>query len=1046
MKQVTELEQLIAGINAMLRMKDISEATDGEDLAFNYALSCTEFNDDVNECFMLTMEEKIVDAAALAQTLSIKARADLLNFPKRDQFLELCTINDWRVAEDLNLQALDDLNHALANSVSLNDLLQKNRALMRSDDIGARVQVLHQLIKADSAGSGKWIEMVRPLETQLLVQYYDRAKNAIIKKDFRGMKQILRELNSDAWQTPPERKVVDKIQDVLNREDIRVFCERRDAIVGKINDAYSAFDTPKLGDQLFKWKNLLTTFPAYPVPEEQVTQVAEAEEFFNRQKADEKVEKQYQDLLEKLKDSLHSPQTLPDAENIIMQIRDLEREIPEDLADRYADIKNSMDAAARRRTKLMIGAIAGAAVLVIALAAMLIYNSRMNSLENEWYNNLQKELREKSPESALELWEKAQKVAPAITQRPRLAVLGKEIADKKAQADHLREQFQARAGEFKNILRKGISQGYPDDGDTGKGALKVHLTSLKKLIGKNPASQEEYDALVREKDIFEENRRQKAEREYAEVCGEISSLCAYFYGFLGENNFSDAENQITLVDEKLRSADRISLPQEFTAQYAKTLDKAKGLRNELAEAKNKLAAEEKRREEEKKAQQKATEDLAKLKKELQEPVSLENFKDILSQMCERMPTSPETLAYAKCLKNSIPEAEELCSHDSSRLSACFIEDYSKEIYSDDNLAEKIGERLKTLKKALTAEQGTFGKIHTIVIRPGDKGDFCYHFYYGSKQQREIENGSTTILAKRHGPGYRQITTLHITTFKPEDVVIKDDGGFIHRLARVETESGTFIHPSTGFSKILAEELPQAVSPDIEFIDRQLKTLQNDNRLGYIRIFRETLNNDIMNPVIKLKILKCIVQNVKLQYKNNCEQWGAENWKEIATALGETNVSNELDWYMAFRAQYLETTKKLFESLKKIAKNYPFYPIQAQNIKIHEKTLEALQRIEAVGYLRKDGDSFAIVDFVKNARPKNYYVYCRDTQCFVNLAKATGIMDRLNKGIYIVYGVRRGNDFEEAINQVRDEFKDFRIPKEKIKLPHCFSNYARDWNN
>lgn len=452
-----ELTALIGEIQRLLRGNDLTDSPERRALAERYGACCAAFNAAAAECQGMLRRNMVAEARQYAETREppLARQVQLLHFPERPEFMELFRMYGWPAAPEPQIDVVRELSQNATAMEGLAPLLNAYRQLARNGTVAEKVAVVRQLAKKDQRQKAQWLELLRPLEEARFNELADKAKKAILAKDYPTLEAVHAELSSPDWVRQLPAAVLNKIKGIVDARRQEEFNARAAAAAEKVNDAYSALDYERLGAALGEWDDFMEARDPRFAPEEAIAgQVAEAREYHRQQTAEREEEAKFQNLSAELQRLLEEGAPLEEIETPATAIRMLGREVPEALEERYEELRAEAEEIRARRHRLAILGIVAAAVAVIAVALGVVYWRMRNAQEQEWRAQIAAAIDDRKPAAgALTLLEKVQKDFPDIWNLPSLQALVEKARAQKEKEEKRQAAFKELADTLDGRLK-----------------------------------------------------------------------------------------------------------------------------------------------------------------------------------------------------------------------------------------------------------------------------------------------------------------------------------------------------------------------------------------------------------------------------------------------------------------------------------------------------------------------------------------------------------------------------------------------------------------
>jgi len=188
-------------------------------LAESYAAACKEVNARLLRCSQLIRGGNLSEAVRLAEIEpALLETYTLLDFPERLVWAELTRSQQLPVASPLLVEIAKEVHDAFAAVNPLQPLLKKHRLLALSQaPLPQRIAVLREITFMEPDNPG-WKADLSAYEKIRFRTLEKEITDAIAAKDVRLMSDLVAELDSQSWTTPPPEKLVTALRKTLKTE------------------------------------------------------------------------------------------------------------------------------------------------------------------------------------------------------------------------------------------------------------------------------------------------------------------------------------------------------------------------------------------------------------------------------------------------------------------------------------------------------------------------------------------------------------------------------------------------------------------------------------------------------------------------------------------------------------------------------------------------------------------------------------------------------------------------------------------------------------
>ncbi|MBL7133572.1 MAG: hypothetical protein ISS78_05695, partial [Phycisphaerae bacterium] len=175
------------------------------ELVWAYAAYCRQVGDKSRQCLDLLRQGRRAEARKFAKEApDLEQELDLLDFPERDQWLDLCEGAGLPVRQSVDIQAARSIiQEVYGESGHMDQLLRRFRRMsLGQAPLADRLRVLRSIQRADP-DHDFWEADVRAYESARLEELVGEAKEADTRGDLAEIEQILGELRGGEWLTSP---------------------------------------------------------------------------------------------------------------------------------------------------------------------------------------------------------------------------------------------------------------------------------------------------------------------------------------------------------------------------------------------------------------------------------------------------------------------------------------------------------------------------------------------------------------------------------------------------------------------------------------------------------------------------------------------------------------------------------------------------------------------------------------------------------------------------------------------------------------------------
>ncbi|WP_437193415.1 hypothetical protein [Planctomicrobium sp. SH527] len=429
---MADYQQIVDEIRYALQSESCELTEELQNAAREYSLACREVNQRVRKIGSYLDNGLRSEAIQLAEgPPDIEELVSILNFPEQEEWADVVAIYDLPRSEPLQLRVIEQLKEAQLIELPLLNLMSRHRLLaLHRAPLNMRLSTLRELQLADPE-TPSWEEDVREFEKARFQEIADGARMAQRSGDLGLLKQLQEEIAGTDWlETPPASliKMVKANAGELTRKSAQ---KQLEELAVELDNAFGELDFPRAKGLSTRWKEMLRQAGSgFQSP--LLEQVAPVLGWVHDEETREAAEKQYQHLIAKMEAELDQTSSLEDLDQIVHEIQRLDRDLPELLAIRYKNRRESIQLSQSRVHRLQMGT-ALAVVVAIAVGIGFLVRNQVNANEVDRLAQQVEDLLDHQQ------WEEAQKLLATrtdITHWDRLTELQSRVnEDLKKEAD-----------------------------------------------------------------------------------------------------------------------------------------------------------------------------------------------------------------------------------------------------------------------------------------------------------------------------------------------------------------------------------------------------------------------------------------------------------------------------------------------------------------------------------------------------------------------------------------------------------------------------------
>lgn len=481
-----------------------------------------------------------------------------LEFPEWDEWNEILQFMGIPLPPKLNQDYVAQINEAIIESLPLDALLRRHRRLaIAKAPLAVRLRTLRQIARVDSNNS-VWVEDVEAWEKVRLSQVDGELKQALDREDSATLYQLHQELTTAPWRTKPAPRLIE--QSAFAAEAHVRDNQRRELglIAPKLAEAFASRDESAARSLRSQWQTARAKYNV-PVSKELQAAVAPTLQWLEDLDRQSVMEDERHSAIAALESLLASGAPLVEVQKAYDHAASFGQPIPEEISNAVAELASRPARQAKRKTLIITGALAAAAV--VALVGGLIYLKSVSdaSAREETVRQMEQFVSLGQYDEAARYFESVQSNAPVIAELPRMVALHAQA--KKAVDD---EAF--RLERFQNLIGQAAS----DDPALIDESLFPQLDEL----AASPGEQGRVDELKSRKNRY---NAEMAIKQSDQMVAEVGQLQRTFTQLQGRG--SSRENR-DAIQQLLNSVSR--LPMQYPRHNDAALAKQTMLQDRVA--------------------------------------------------------------------------------------------------------------------------------------------------------------------------------------------------------------------------------------------------------------------------------------------------------------------------------------------------------------------------------------------------------------------------------------------------------------------------------
>lgn len=507
-----------------------------EPLALEYSSAVSKVNQRLNECIGLIRRGLRSEALQRARMVpNVLDAAAELEFPELAEWIEILQFYGIDVPENLDVDAVQQVNEALLEEQPLEELLRQHRRLaIAKAPLAWRLKILRHIAELDSLNT-VWLEDIQAWETVRLSQIATEYGQIPATPDsMPRLKALQEELNFPRWIVKPPANLIDKVNGFADRQ---IFLSQIGSLKGladSLHNAFAAGDEESAIGLANQWKSNLQLLKS-PPPREILEDVAPALDWVSQRLEDRKNIEKFEARCAKLTAILSKPDSKELA--IVSAYQDVvacQMGIDPLLDQRFDTRVRELRQNAKRKQVLALTGIVAAALMIALSLGLWLWNRNYRAAVETASARL-KQLIDKEELS------QASTVYKTLSEQSAIVVKAPEIISLKTDLDAKLKQEQQRAENVSQLIA------YADSPTLDE--LSIERISAAERNAKTP---EEKDSIKAIRNKYEDYQRKLSDDELQLLRKDLASLESKLESFKQSpiGNIADADIDGVLFDIK----------------------------------------------------------------------------------------------------------------------------------------------------------------------------------------------------------------------------------------------------------------------------------------------------------------------------------------------------------------------------------------------------------------------------------------------------------------------------------------------------------------
>lgn len=460
--------------------------TDQEQFQRFFAQYCERINAVKELCDTLQgfLERGMVDEAVKFYNQTrppLRDQMNALRFPSLQDFLDTADIYGMELPQRIDETVLERLDQQVKARRGIQQLLAEFRQIASSNDLARKMELARQILEIQP-GNAQWAKTLHDLEEKRKTELTGQARDAIIQHQEDKLQEIQACLIGIPWNTPPDPRVLAKIERTLHEWRLAALTRQAEALAEEVDRLYGEdfeANLDLLGHHFQRWDAICSEEEDFAPPEVAKSHVEEVRRLWEHRKAElqQLAERQQQFAvrrlrLQELMDKGADCEELDSAYHALLAVA--EGGLPHEDEQRYqACLQRASALASRRR----VGKFLGSLVALIVLGALLVLGwgkFKENQLCNEYIGRINAILTDTRREATEcdEILSEMEQAHPELLAKPKIAVIRERVATRQAEQRKVRLEAEGQLAKLQEQLK---------DYKENRQAIQNGLTVLKKM-------------------------------------------------------------------------------------------------------------------------------------------------------------------------------------------------------------------------------------------------------------------------------------------------------------------------------------------------------------------------------------------------------------------------------------------------------------------------------------------------------------------------------------------------------------------------------------
>jgi len=495
-----DAHETVGRARAVLAGEEELGGDDLSSLAGEYSALCEQANDRLRRCADLLLRglrtEAIQAAEVKPDLLDLIATLDSVGV---SEWQDLCGRHGLALPPRLMVDKGTQLSEAYASEQPLEGLKQRFRTLnLTRAPLRERLAVL-RVLAARQPDVSVLEKDVAAHEQVRISEFRRELAAAAAARDLPALEALRSEIGSSRWRVPVPADLVSRTdQEIASARATAGEKELRD-LLPRLQEAHGALAYDEANALLQRWREIVESsgISSSHALHEEVRPLVEWVESESRLK---QREREFLTACDALSREIDNPPGEAAAlTQLYRRASSFDRPLLDELQLRYERGLAIRELAAQRRSRLRLGVVAGATLILLLVVTVAIGSNLERRRSDEWETRLARTLDEGRFEEATRLWRSLEESAPAIAARPALL-------EQKLRLDRALAAEDARSEEYRVHMGRAARAGT-------KAPDRVALEKARSLA-RTVDEKLEVVSLSAEIEAVDAQRRSEAEREF----------------------------------------------------------------------------------------------------------------------------------------------------------------------------------------------------------------------------------------------------------------------------------------------------------------------------------------------------------------------------------------------------------------------------------------------------------------------------------------------------------------------------------------------------